>query len=65
MEQFVVDRKTETSRQLSLNPLFTYVRDDVKRLTDFSLLFSIYRYQNREGLRSHTLLWLLQLGPRY
>ena len=60
LQELVVDRRTETSREVAVSPLFRWFRDDAERRLDFSVLFSLYRYREVQGLPSHTLFWIFR-----
>jgi hypothetical protein len=60
MQELVVDRRSEQSRELALNPIFNYYRDDERRLVDWSVALSAYHYRRTEGLARHTLFWFIR-----
>ena len=55
-----LDRKTPTSRQFAINPLFSYYRDENEDETQLSFLLSLYSYRKVKGAGEHTFLYFLR-----
>lgn len=54
------DRETQSSRQLAVNPFFSYYRNDEEDDMRFSLFLSLYSYQRSQGRAKHTLFYFLR-----
>jgi len=61
LHALVVNRRTESSRELALNPIFNYSRDDAAKRLRWSMLFELYRFERVEGIPRHRLFWFFTL----
>jgi len=57
--RFYFLRSSETSRQLQINPLYSYFRDETADESQHSFLFSLYNLRTVKGRREHTLFWVI------
>ncbi len=58
LHALVVNRRTESSREMAFNPIFNYSRDDAAKRLRWSMLFELYRFERVEGIPRHRLFWL-------
>ncbi len=56
LHRFVVDREVDGQREFALNPFFRYFRDDRTSEREFSVLFYLYRDEERDGVSTQSVL---------
>ncbi len=54
-----LDRSTETSRQFSIQPFYSYFRDDATDETDVWYFLYFYRYHKEHGEEKRRIFWFI------
>ena len=60
LERLFFRRRTETSSQLEVNPLFSYYRDETGDESRLSILFDLYGYRRTRDAVEHRVLFFLR-----
>jgi len=60
LHRLFFQRSTETSRELQLNLLFSYYRNDADDETQYSFLLYLYSWKSVRGQTSHRLFYFLE-----
>jgi hypothetical protein len=60
LQGLVVDRRTESARQLAFQPLFDYLRNDDEKELEWSILFSVFQHKEKWGVSRNTLFWIFR-----
>ncbi|HVR73693.1 MAG TPA: hypothetical protein VMT52_05150, partial [Planctomycetota bacterium] len=53
-----LNRRTETSRQLQVNPFFSYYHDETADETRYSVMLSLYSYHKVRGRATHRIFFI-------